>query len=160
MVKPPVTRATLIGKCVENLSSKLAETSLNFNKEAILECESIPDLKQASMFAIEARDQAENLVIGKISKLRRIANQDPMKIFKGLEPNSKDFQLHQILQMMGTDNDAVVLVDEDGSMAAVKIGEDGNLAIANKPGWVDSITLYRKILKNKVHSKLLKLFYL
>ena len=143
MVKPPVTRETLIGKCVENLSAKLAETSLNFKKEAILECEDIQDLRQACILAIDARDHAENLVIGKITTLRRVTKQDPMKILKVIEPLAKEFQLRQILQMMSTDNDPVVLVDEDGSMAAVKIGEDGNLAIANKPGWVDSITLYR-----------------
>ena len=144
MQHPPATRETIIGKCVENLSAKLAETSLDFKKEAVMGSEDLAILQQAGIMAIEARDHAENLVIGKITKLRRVTKQDPMKILRGLEPSSKDFQMHQILKMMGTDNDSVVLIDEDGSMAAVKIGDDGELGIAHKPAWVDSMTIYRE----------------
>ena len=46
--------------------------------------------------------------------------------------------------MMGTDSDPIVVIDEAGSMAAIKLGEDGNITAATKPSWVDSITLFRK----------------
>ena len=146
MTVPPVDRANVIGKTLEILTDKLNSTVIPFTTEAIIQCENVAELQEAAVMAIEARKVAENLVIGKISCLKRVLSQEPMKILKDITPMSRNYQLHQLLKMMGTDSDPIVMIDEDGSMAAVKIGDDGNLAIATKPSWVDSITLYRKFL--------------
>ena len=127
-------------------------SNLKFDTKSITECDDIEALQKAGIMAIESRQVAENLVIGKISKLREIISKKPMEILKSLGPLSKEYQTQQILRMMGTDSDPIVVIDEAGSMAAIKLGEDGNITAATKPSWVDSITLFRKTV--------LKFFYI
>jgi hypothetical protein len=128
---------------MRTLEAKLLSTKLDFDKNQITDSETVPELQTACILAIEARKTVENLVIGKLSVLRKIIEQEPMKILRDLGPSSKNYQTMQVLKMMGTDSDPLVVVDEAGSMAAIKIGENGELEIAQKPTWVDSITLFR-----------------
>ena len=140
MLHFPVTREAILGKALETLTNKLAASSLNFDSNTLEECSNIAELRRAGAIAIDARKSAENLVMGKISKLKTIMSQTPMKILKGLDPVSKNFQTQQILSIMGEDSEPIVLLDEQGAMAAVKVGE---ITTATKPAWLDSITLFR-----------------
>ena len=125
------------------MKAKLAKTELNFTADTLLDCDNVEELQTAGTLAIEARSAAENLVIGKIKNLENIIGADPMKILADLGPVSRNYQTQQVLKIMGIDNEPIVIIDEAGAMAAVKIGDDGELEIANKPTWVNSITLFR-----------------
>jgi hypothetical protein len=143
MLHFPVTREAILGKGLEALTTKLAATSLNFNADVLNKCSNVEDLRSAGAKAIEARKIVENLVMGKISKIKAVLTQSPMKILKNLDCMSKNFQTQQILKIMGEDNEPIVLLDEQGAMAAVKLGEEGEIVSTTKPTWLDSITLFR-----------------
>ena len=129
---------------METIVKKLAFSKLQFDANSVTNCDNVEALQKAIIMAIESRNIAENLVIGKISKLREIITKGPMEILKDLGPLSREYQTQQILKMMGVDNDPIVVIDEAGNMAALKIGDDGNIASATKPTWVESITLFRE----------------
>ena len=143
MLHFPVTREAILGKGLETLTNKLAATRLNFNVDVLNDSSNVDDLRSAGAMAIEARKVVENLVMGKISKIRAVLTQSPMKILKSLDCMSKTFQTQQILKIMGEDNEPIVLLDEQGAMAAVKLGDEGEIVSATKPTWLDSITLFR-----------------
>ena len=139
---PPLTRNDTIGNYIEIATTNLVEFQLSFTADSIEQCEVISDVKSAAILAMKARDEVEDLLIGKLSKLKDLIKKDTSTILEDISKFSKNEKAMQLMKMLESDNDPLIVMDQEGTLGALTI-IDGEIANAVKPNWLKAITVYR-----------------
>jgi hypothetical protein len=131
-----------VGNYLEIAKKSLTELQLSFSEKDIYESENLAKVKEASIVAMRARDGIEDLFIGKLSKLTNLMTQSSSDILDEVRNFSKNETSLQLMKMLESDIDPLIVLDQEGNLGALKL-EEGKVVTAVKPNWLNNITVFR-----------------
>ena len=103
------------------MEEKATKAKLPFDKQSVVGCNDLEDLKTATIQIMDNNLSLQNFVFGNISNIKNLISAENQEILSNLENSSKNSRMLQLAKAFKDHKDPLVMLDSHGNMMAIDL---------------------------------------